>query len=50
MVQAYGRSVRSADDHAVTYLLDADFTVFLRRQRHRLPEWFLEAVEVADRD
>ena len=46
VVQAYGRSVRSADDHAVTYLLDADFPTFIRRQRERLPEWFLEAVEV----
>ena len=46
IVQAYGRSVRSAEDHAVTYLLDADFPSFLRRQRHRLPEWFLEAVDV----
>jgi Rad3-related DNA helicase len=45
VVQAYGRSVRSAEDHAVTYLLDADFPNFLRRQRHRLPEWFLEAVD-----
>lgn len=45
VVQAYGRSVRSAEDHAVTYLLDADFPAFLQRQRARLPEWFLEAVE-----
>ncbi|MEX2536204.1 MAG: ATP-dependent DNA helicase [Trueperaceae bacterium] len=44
VVQAYGRSVRSRDDFAVTYLLDADFPSFLRRQRARLPEWFLEAV------
>lgn len=44
VVQAYGRSVRSRDDFAVTYLLDADFPAFLRRQRARLPEWFLEAV------
>ena len=44
VVQAYGRSVRSAEDHAVTYLLDADFPAFIRRQRHRLPEWFLEAL------
>lgn len=46
VVQAYGRSVRSADDHAVTYLLDADFPKFIERQRRRLPEWFLEALEV----
>ena len=44
VVQAYGRSVRSAEDHAVTYLLDAGFPEFIRRQQHRLPEWFLEAV------
>lgn len=45
VVQAYGRSVRSQDDHAVTYLLDADFPAFLRRERGRLPGWFLEAIE-----
>lgn len=45
VVQAYGRSVRADDDFAVTYLLDADFPAFLRRQRRRLPEWFLEAIE-----
>ncbi len=45
VVQAYGRSVRSEDDYAVTYLLDADFPKFLRRQRERLPAWFLEAVQ-----
>ena len=44
VVQAYGRSVRSADDFAVTYVLDADFPAFLKRQRKRLPGWFLEAV------
>lgn len=44
LVQAYGRAVRSEDDHAVTYLLDADAPAFLRRQQRRLPGWFLEAV------
>ena len=44
VVQAYGRSVRSSDDFAVTYILDADFPAFLKRQRKRLPGWFLEAV------
>jgi len=44
VVQAYGRSVRSDDDYAVTYLLDADFPAFLRRQQRRLPGWFLEAI------
>ena len=45
VVQAYGRSVRSADDFAVTYVLDADFGAFVKRQRGRLPGWFLEAVQ-----
>ncbi len=44
VVQAYGRSVRSRDDFAVTYLLDAGFPAFLARHRSRLPAWFLEAV------
>ncbi len=44
LVQAYGRVVRSRDDHAVTYLLDADAPAFLRRERSRLPVWFLEAL------
>jgi ATP-dependent DNA helicase DinG len=48
VVQAYGRSVRSRHDFAVTYLLDADFPAFLRRQRARLPAWFLEAVKQAE--
>ncbi len=45
IVQAYGRSVRSADDFAVTYVLDAGFPAFVQRQRRRLPDWFLEAVQ-----
>jgi len=44
LVQAYGRAVRSRDDHAVTYLLDADAPAFLARERERLPAWFVEAV------
>lgn len=45
VVQAYGRSVRSDTDSAVTYLLDADFPNFLRRQARRLPSWFVEALD-----
>ncbi len=48
IVQAYGRSVRSQDDYAVTYVLDADFPGFVKRQRSRLPEWFLEAIVAQD--
>lgn len=45
VVQAYGRSIRSKEDFAVTYVLDADFKNFLKRQKDRLPEWFKEAVQ-----
>ncbi len=48
VVQAYGRSVRSDTDRAVTYLLDADFPTFIRKQRRRLPPWFLEALSEDD--
>lgn len=44
VVQAYGRSVRSRDDYAVTYLLDADFPAFVKRHKRRLPPWFLAAL------
>ncbi len=48
VVQAYGRSIRSSDDYAVTYVLDADFSTFVKRQQKRLPEWFLEAIMTAE--
>lgn len=46
LVQAYGRTVRSEDDYAVTYLFDADAPTFLRRERDRLPTWFSDALIV----
>lgn len=45
VVQAYGRSIRSKEDFAVTYVLDVDFKNFLKRQKDRLPSWFKEAVQ-----
>lgn len=44
VVQGYGRSVRSERDHAVTYVLDADFPKYFARHRKRFPDWFVEAV------
>ena len=40
VVQAYGRSVRSMDDWAVTYILDADWERFYNRNRSMLPDGF----------
>jgi ATP-dependent DNA helicase DinG len=45
LVQSYGRTVRSEEDWAITYILDADFARFMGKSRHLLPGWFLEAVE-----
>jgi len=43
LVQAYGRSIRSKDDKAETYVLDSAFPYFLYKNRHFLPDWFIEA-------
>jgi ATP-dependent DNA helicase DinG len=44
LVQTYGRSVRSATDHAVTYVLDSNFTWFLSKHRELFPEYFMDAL------
>jgi Rad3-related DNA helicase len=44
LVQMTGRGVRSKEDWAHTYILDAGFMDFLRRNRHLLPEWWLDAL------
>lgn len=44
-VQMYGRSVRSETDHAATYVLDFNFTLFLDKHRELFPDYFLEALE-----
>ena len=50
LIQATGRSVRSADDFAETYIVDSEFGEFRRKSRRLLPSWWLEAViEPAER-
>ena len=44
LVQAYGRSVRSKDDWATTYVLDSAFGNFVFRNKQILPEWFTDAI------
>jgi Rad3-related DNA helicase len=44
LVQSYGRSVRSMDDHAVTYILDESIYKFMDDAGGMLPGWFLEAI------
>ena len=45
LVQAYGRSVRSKEDWAKTYILDAAFGYFIRKNRNFLPDWFIAGIK-----
>ena len=40
LVQGYGRSIRSNEDWAVTYVLDGMFESFVNRNKNILPDWF----------
>ncbi|MDQ3808352.1 MAG: hypothetical protein M3298_09325, partial [Thermoproteota archaeon] len=44
LVQAYGRSVRSSDDYATTYILDGSASYLLRNAKDLMPRWFTEAI------
>jgi ATP-dependent DNA helicase DinG len=45
LAQAYGRSVRSKEDWAKTYILDSAFGYFLSKNRSILPDWFIQAIK-----
>ena len=45
LVQTYGRSVRSETDYAITYVLDSNFTRFLREHKDLFPKYILEAIK-----
>ena len=44
LVQGYGRSVRSKEDWAKTYVLDTAFGYFVKKNRNMLPDWFIQAI------
>jgi Rad3-related DNA helicase len=44
LVQAYGRSVRSKDDYATTYILDSSISYLLKSAQDIVPKWFTEAI------
>jgi len=44
LIQAYGRSVRSKDDWAKTYVLDSAFKYFVKLNMDIIPKWFLSAI------
>ena len=45
LIQSYGRSIRSIDDFADTYVLDGSFEKFRSDAKNLLPDWFIEAVK-----
>lgn len=45
LIQAYGRSVRSREDWARTYVLDSAFRYFVRKNKNTVPAWFMQAIK-----
>lgn len=44
LVQSYGRSVRSKEDWAHTYIIDSAVIKFLKEAKGLMPQWFKDAV------
>ena len=44
LMQAYGRSIRSKDDWAKTYVLDSGFISFVETNASMFPNWFTQAI------
>jgi ATP-dependent DNA helicase DinG len=44
LIQAYGRSIRSKEDFANTYILDSSITFLLKQAKEMSPKWFLDAI------
>jgi ATP-dependent DNA helicase DinG len=42
LVQACGRSTRSADDHSTTYILDGNIIKVMHNCRYKLPNYFIQ--------
>jgi len=49
LVQAYGRSIRSKEDWAKTYVLDSAFGYFVYKNRNLFPDWFRQAIRTGDK-
>jgi ATP-dependent DNA helicase DinG len=45
LIQGYGRSIRSKEDEAKTYVLDSAFGYFVNRNKNILPDWFTQAIQ-----
>ncbi|MGC1930630.1 MAG: hypothetical protein WA667_16805, partial [Candidatus Nitrosopolaris sp.] len=40
-----GRSIRSKEDWAKTYVLDSAFGPFVKKNKNILPDWFTQAIQ-----
>ena len=49
LAQAYGRSIRSKEDWAMTYVLDSGFGHFVNKNRNLFPDWFRQAIRAGDK-
>ena len=47
LVQSVGRSIRSAEDWADTYIIDESFGWWYKANKKMLPKWFIEAVIIS---
>ena len=45
IVQAVGRSVRSEEDYAITYILDSDWDRFFSRSKRYFPQGFKDCLK-----
>ena len=44
LIQAYGRSIRTSEDYANTYILDSSISFLLKNGKDMIPKWFSEAI------
>ena len=44
LIQGLGRSIRSEQDYAISYILDADFNYFYKKNAFLFPDWFKESL------
>jgi Rad3-related DNA helicase len=44
IIQSFGRSIRSKDDHATSYVLDSDWVRFFRKNKKNFPDDFIKCL------
>lgn len=44
LIQACGRAVRHKTDHAVSFILDQNFTWFSKKYAHMIPQWWRDSL------